>query len=315
MKKFLALVTLISLTLHCGGSGGEKITDPNKNTDSQLAGNVSGTLSRADSPYHVMGNIVVDSGSNLTIEPGVELFFDDSTHFEINGGLSAIGGSFAPIIFTSFENNWRGLRVINSSQTIELHFTTIENVFIDESDTTDFGAIGVLASSVLIQNSIIRQNSTASGGGLSVIDARATIKNSIFTHNKALNFGGAILAINSSMDIINNTFFKNDCVNFGGGLVMIDVLTSNIQNNIFHQNTSQAGDSRIAIVSGDSANYSIQYNFMGFGILNPKFISDDDLHLQTVSPAIDKGNPSIEFNDVDGSRNDQGAYGGPLGNF
>ena len=41
--------------------------------------------------------------------------------------------------------------------------------------------------------------------------------------------------------------------------------------------------------------------------------SNDDLTLQAASPAIDGGNPAGIFDDADGSNNDQGAYGGPLG--
>lgn len=33
------------------------------------------------------------------------------------------------------------------------------------------------------------------------------------------------------------------------------------------------------------------------------------------SPAIDQGNPLSGYNDVDGSRNDMGAFGGPAGSW
>ncbi len=49
--------------------------------------------------------------------------------------------------------------------------------------------------------------------------------------------------------------------------------------------------------------------------MDPLFISEDDLHLFELSPCINSGNPSPEFNDPDGSRNDQGAYGGPGGDW
>ena len=39
-----------------------------------------------------------------------------------------------------------------------------------------------------------------------------------------------------------------------------------------------------------------------------------DYRLQPGSPCIDAGNPAAVYNDVDGSRNDMGAYGGPRGN-
>jgi len=52
-----------------------------------------------------------------------------------------------------------------------------------------------------------------------------------------------------------------------------------------------------------------------FDILDPKFISDSILKLKLGSPCIDQGNPNVEFNDADGTRNDQGAYGGPKGDW
>jgi len=40
---------------------------------------------------------------------------------------------------------------------------------------------------------------------------------------------------------------------------------------------------------------------------------NDDFHLQAGSPCIDAGNPIPQLNDVDGTVNDMGAYGGPYG--
>ena len=44
-------------------------------------------------------------------------------------------------------------------------------------------------------------------------------------------------------------------------------------------------------------------------------VSSGDYSLQAGSPCIDTGNPSSEYNDTDGSRNDMGAYGGPKGSW
>ena len=57
--------------------------------------------------------------------------------------------------------------------------------------------------------------------------------------------------------------------------------------------------------------------------LNPLFVAfsddgdpgNDDFHLQPGSPCIDAGYPDKIVNDVDGTRNDMGAYGGPLGDW
>ena len=56
---------------------------------------------------------------------------------------------------------------------------------------------------------------------------------------------------------------------------------------------------------------------IGSIILDPMFIDieQNDFHLQSGSPCIDAGDPSVEYNDFDGTRNDMGAYGGPQGNW
>ncbi len=46
---------------------------------------------------------------------------------------------------------------------------------------------------------------------------------------------------------------------------------------------------------------------------NPLFINENlgNFKLLLNSPCIDSGDPDIKYNDVDGTRNDIGAYGGP----
>lgn len=47
---------------------------------------------------------------------------------------------------------------------------------------------------------------------------------------------------------------------------------------------------------------------------DPAFVdAPTDFHLAASSPAIDAGNPDSSDDDVDGTRNDLGAYGGPEG--
>ena len=54
-----------------------------------------------DSPFVVINNIIVDVGSTLTIEPGVEVKFGGAFYLSVRGNLSAIGTSAGKIRFTS----------------------------------------------------------------------------------------------------------------------------------------------------------------------------------------------------------------------
>lgn len=64
-----------------------------------IAENTTWTL--AGSPYIVTGNITVNNGVTLTIEPGVEVKFDGVYSFNIYGSIVADGTSSNKIIFTS----------------------------------------------------------------------------------------------------------------------------------------------------------------------------------------------------------------------
>jgi len=59
------------------------------------------TWTLANSPYIVTGNVLVNEGVTLTIEPGVEVKFDSGNSLQLNGELVAQGISDNLIIFTS----------------------------------------------------------------------------------------------------------------------------------------------------------------------------------------------------------------------
>jgi parallel beta-helix repeat protein len=61
----------------------------------------------------------------------------------------------------------------------------------------------------------------------------------------------------------------------------------------------------------DTTGIDVFHNFS----LGPAFLNYVDFTLSGASPCIDAGDPSSQFNDYDGSRNDLGAFGGPLGDW
>lgn len=61
--------------------------------------NTDQTWTQAGSPYYVRGAILVFA--ELTIEPGVDVFFDGPHTILVFGGLHVLGNSSAPVHFAS----------------------------------------------------------------------------------------------------------------------------------------------------------------------------------------------------------------------
>jgi hypothetical protein len=283
----------------------------------EIEGDQAGVLAKNKSPYFISGNITVNSSDTLVIQRGVELFFKEKTSLIVNGTIIAEGTRIEPIRFTAFEYDWEGIHIINPAGNSALIFCIFELVYLPRQVSAENGAVEIENAAVEIRNCYFQNNYVQNGGGLAISNSNVTLINNVFYNNTADNFGGAVVTQNSSNQIINNTFYKNTCFNYGGGMVIDQPVNEEIQNNIFFDNLSyyNQGDPRIAIISGDTSNISEQYNFLAFETMDPLFISEDDLHLFELSPCINSGNPSSEFNDQDGSRNDQGAYGGPGGDW
>jgi len=314
---FISL-TILLFTYACreNTDSGNSIINPNLGgVYMEIEGNISGTLAFNDAPFLVVGDISVSANDTLKIDAGVTLFFENDTKLNSTGVILAEGTKLKPIIFTSFLTGWLGISIKNQTNTSIFKFCIVREVFQQNNDPLTNGAIEISSSNVVVENCVFNINSCIYGGGLFILNSGAEIKNNIFRDNDAEVYGGAMFLQNSNAVIINNTIYKNACFNYGGGIVLWDPLTTEIQNNIFFNNLSFTGDNRISIVTGDSSNITEQYNYLAFGSMNPMFISNDNLHLSSDSPCLNKGNSAPEYNDVDGTRNDQGAFGGPLGDW
>jgi parallel beta-helix repeat protein len=74
----------------------------------------SETWTLGGSPYIITDDITIMTGAMLTIEPGVEVRFEEGLGLTIRGTLLALGTTSQPIIFTSNstspeQGNWQGL--------------------------------------------------------------------------------------------------------------------------------------------------------------------------------------------------------------
>ncbi len=184
-------------------------------------------------------------------------------------------------------------------------------------------------------------NSKAAGIYISG-DNGATVKNSYFSANE---WPGVSIHGYSEIEIYNSVFVEhihsgidakgdsslivvnNIIQNNNGGIIFYDnSLINQLKNNIIVNNTStdqiaglHADESFTGTIDSldynDVYNNSIDYNGITKGSndisSDPLYVSDSNFHLQSSSPCIDRGDPSSEFNDLDGSRNDMGIYGGP----
>jgi parallel beta-helix repeat protein len=176
----------------------------NWNCNTQIAGGaVSGTWTHENSPYCINGEITIPQGSQLTIEPGVNVIFTGHYKFNIYGRLVAEGDWQRYINFIPQNSfiGWHGLRFFdqnsNGQDISKVVYCKLQygNAFGTSPDCNG-GAIYLDNSDILIDNCIISNNTVIGGGGGVFIynSSDPTIKRSIIRDNTSEAAGGGIYA-------------------------------------------------------------------------------------------------------------------------
>ena len=146
------------------------------------------------------------------------------------------------------------------------------------------------------------------GGGL-YLTGNSTISNCIISNNKADDLGSGIyIAKNAtSVNITNCTFSGNNIFNNSPNVI--------IENTIY--NVVYTGiDLQSSYLPAVKYSYAgVFWNMQDTTNISGELLLGEDFHLLPGSICIDAGNPDSVFNDPGGSRNDIGAFGGPLGNW
>jgi hypothetical protein len=170
------------------------------------------------------------------------------------------------------------------------------------------------------------------GGGIEVDGGTFVATNLVIAWNEALTAGGGVYTATGTFSGTNVVIGKNSSTS-GGGLYASTTSAATMANSIIWGTTEGGGVvidgtsaftgtyndvcvntggnySGTADVSGTSGNISADPAFASVDDSDP---TDDDWTLAAGSACIDAGDPNTIYNDHDGSRNDMGAFGGPMG--
>ncbi len=186
-------------------------------------------------------------------------------------------------------------------------------------DLIHYSAIYAWGGRLEIERNICTRASTNLYEGYSLVDTM------IFMNNLSLgNYGTILDGSLHSWDIIDNNV-SIDGFDIYGAFEFDPVYDLRAYNNIIMGH----GIGMELYIRGEQDSADLRYNNLVNGVEDinvwyyenidtsviyheyPIFVGDGDYHLQAFSPLIDAGNPEIL--DVDGTRSDVGAYGGPLG--
>jgi hypothetical protein len=175
-------------------------------------------------------------------------------------------------------------------------------------------------SNVQVYRNIINGNGESNNGIMMENTTAIIANNLIYKHV----FDGINANSGSYATIINNTFYANET----HGIISIDSTTV-IMNNIIM--SSQYGIYKIGTIEPSISYNNIGNNSIGnyytegdipfvpaSGVgeisVDPNFkdVNTGNFELNSKSGCIDKGNPDATYKDKNGTRNNIGAYGGPL---
>ena len=157
--------------------------------------------------------------------------------------------------------------------------------------------------------------SSSAGNGIYVNSSTGTTISNC-TIRGCQDYGVLVLSHNDDDSIINCIITENNIGTHTAGTGGYGAHCAlYVKNCIISNNTDRA------LWNGGSNDYNCYYNNGTNGnngtlgahdfVADPMFVSSSDLHLQSSSPCINAGTPSPMYNDLDGTRNDMGIYGGP----
>lgn len=182
------------------------------------------TWTEANSPYVMIGSIIVHEGATLTIASGVTVEVGDEFAITIQGCLVAVGTATKPIVFTAETGNepgkWGNIRFEDTSTDAEfdangnyVNGSILQHCIVEYAGSSGEGAVWCENASPYINWCDIRHN--AKSGIYANHSAPMFISNCTISNNTA-SAGGGIYANSSTVTISNCTISNNTAGNGGG---------------------------------------------------------------------------------------------------
>lgn len=223
------------------------------------------TWTQANSPYNLIGNILINNGTTITvgagttlnlngyyiivngsliIQQGVTINMQNATYIQVNGVLSAIGTNDNPVHI----NGYTELFNIQSVQYARIIFSQDS---ISWNEQTSSGSIIENAmlnlTSLSVSSSMKLTNNTFLGAGFGISGGSPLINNNIVRGGISITGGSPIISDNSFYSSIT-------CGSSGGGQE-----TGNIQPAVIDDNTISGGAPGAAGISliGDSLGFNL----------------------------------------------------------
>ncbi|QDV68641.1 Serine-aspartate repeat-containing protein D precursor [Rosistilla carotiformis] len=191
-------------------------------SNTTLSGDITAdtTLTKAAGPYLITTPVTISGSVTLTVEPGAEVLFAPGAQLVVEGELSAVGTSAAPILFTSSaatpaKGDWNGIDIRNTQGGhVVLEFVTLEysstGIQVECCSTT---------SPAVISDSVFRHNQSGVGG---YSGAKVIIERTVFDSN---TYG-----VSSVDKQITDSLFANNAIGIRDG-GRTTVWTSTFRNN------------------------------------------------------------------------------------
>ena len=236
-------------------------------TDAGLSGTISEDITWSGGVIAIAGDITIEEGATLTIEPGTIVDFKGDYFIDVKGRVVAEGDYDNRIKFDSEHYaGWGGIRFIDNYNELgsifsKCNFSNVNNSYLFYVAN---GA-SIDGINITIVDVVIEENDNELDGIIHINNGTMHLINSVIANNTVSLDGGAIYLENSESKIVNCTIVKNSAEGKGGGIAFVDSETD-VYNTIIWNNSAAGTSNQVNIegtISPNFYNSNIEGGFEG----------------------------------------------------